>query len=215
MPRGNKKPSLALRRRGVQYVELRSVDINPLEPLGVTAPQLRFLEAFLLFCLLHQSPPLDAEERKMIDDNQMVVALTGRDPALVLHRRHGSSLSLQRWADEVLSMLQPLCELLDIGETDRPYMAVLEEQREVLIDPDRTPSARILAEMRAGGENFFRYTRRLSERHRAYFQSRPLEEERVHFFIEAAKQSRQEQSEIEAGDGMSFDEFLHDYFAQQ
>ncbi|MDS4039755.1 MAG: glutamate--cysteine ligase [Candidatus Competibacter sp.] len=214
-PRGNEKPSLALRRRGVQYVELRSVDINPLEPLGVTAPQLRFLEAFLLFCLLHQSPPLDAEERKMIDDNQMVVALTGRDPALILHRRHGSSLSLQRWADEVLSMLQPLCELLDIGETDRPYMAVLEEQREVLIDPDRTPSARILAEMRAGGENFFRYTRRLSERHRAYFQSRPLEEERVRFFIEAAKQSRQEQSEIEAGDGMSFDEFLNDYFAQQ
>ncbi len=51
-PRGNEKPVDALRKRGVQYVELRSVDINPLEPLSVTASQLRFLELFLLFCLL-------------------------------------------------------------------------------------------------------------------------------------------------------------------
>ena len=211
-PQGNEKPIVALRQRGVRYVELRSVDLNPLELLGMTASQLRFLEVFLLFCLLAESPLLDAEERRMIDDNQMAVALTGRDPALMLHRRRGASLPLRSWAEEIVGALQPIGELLDLGEEARPYAAALAEQREVLADPDRTPSARILAGMRASGENFFRYARRLSEQCRDAFQAAPLAEERVRFFTEAAERSLREQAEIEAADDLSFDEFLQRYF---
>jgi glutamate--cysteine ligase len=211
-PRGNEKPILALGQRGVRYVELRSVDLNPLEPLGVAAPQLRFLEAFLLFCLLAESPPLDAEERQLIDENQMAVALAGRDPALVLRRRRDGSLPLRRWAEEIAEALVPIGELLDLRESGRPYAAALAEQREMLANPDRTPSARILAEMRASGENFFCYARRLSERHRAALQSEPLAEERERFFTEAAERSLREQAEIEAADDTAFDEFLRRYF---
>ena len=211
-PQGNEKPIMALRQRGVRYVELRSMDINPLEPLGVTASQLRFLEMFLLFCLLAESPPLDTEERQMIDDNQMAAALTGRDPALILQRRREPATPLRRWAADILQRLQPVSELLDIGEETRPYAMALAEQREVLADPDRTPSARILAGMRASGENFFRYARRLSEQRRDALQSEPLAEERVRFFTEAAERSLREQAEIEAADDISFDEFLRRYF---
>jgi glutamate--cysteine ligase len=213
-PQGNEKPTVGLRKRGVGYVELRSVDINPLEPLGITLAQLRFLEVFLLFCLLNESPSLDSEERQMIDDNQMATVLKGRDPALVLQRRHRPALPLRRWAQEMMSELQPIGELLDLGENGRPYTAALAEQREVLTDPDRTPSARILAEMRASGENFFQYARRLSEQHRQYFQSLPLDENRVRFFSEAAERSWRERREIEAADTVSFAEFLRRYFEQ-
>ena len=113
-PHGNEKQILALQRRGVRYVELRSVDINPLEPLGVTATQLRFLELLLLFCLLNESPPLDAAERQMIDDNQMAVALNGRDPALMLQRRRDSAVPVRLWAGEILSALQPILSLIHI-----------------------------------------------------------------------------------------------------
>ncbi|MFO7640032.1 MAG: glutamate--cysteine ligase [Candidatus Competibacteraceae bacterium] len=213
-PQGNEKPTVGLRRRGVGYVELRSVDINPLEPLGVTLAQLRFLETFLLFCLLNESPPLDDEERRMIDDNQMATALSGRDPALVLQRRRHPALPLRRWAQDIFSELQPLGELLDLGENGRPYTMALAEQREVLADPDRTPAARILAEMRASGENFFQYARRLSEQHRQYFQSLSLAEDRVRFFTETVERSLREQAEIEAADQISFEEFLRRYFEQ-
>jgi glutamate--cysteine ligase len=213
-PQGNEKPTIALKRRGVSYVELRSVDINPLEPLGVTVNQLRFLEAFLLFCLLVDSPPFDAQERRMIDDNQMATALTGRDPTLVLQRRRAPALPLRHWAEEILGQLQPVCELLDIGGEERFYAAALAEQWVALADPERTPSARMLAEMHASGENFFRCAQRLSKQHRRFFESPPLAEERTRFFIEAAERSWREQWEIEAADDMSFDEFLNRYFAQ-
>ena len=213
-PQGNEKPTVGLKRRGVGYVELRSVDINPLEPLGITLPQLRFLETFLLFCLLNESPPLDAEERRTIDDNQMATALNGRDPALVLQRRRHPALPLRRWAQDILSELQPVGELLDVGENGQPYATALAEQREVLADPDRTPSARILTEMRASGENFFQYARRLSEQHRQYFQSLPLDKNRARFFTEAAERSWREQRDIETADEVSFEEFLQEYFAR-
>ena len=214
-PSGNEKPTLALARRGVQYVELRSVDINPLEPLGVNESQLLFLEVFLLYCLLVESPPLRAEEREMIDANQMAVALTGRDPGLALHRDHPAAApSLRIWADDILDRLQPICGLLDSGEGERPYMASLTAQRQALADPERTPSARMLAEMRASGENFFRCARRLSEQHRRHFEARPLTEERTRFFAAAAEESLRVQRDIEARDGESFEEFLRRYFAQ-
>ncbi|MCB1776928.1 MAG: glutamate--cysteine ligase, partial [Candidatus Competibacteraceae bacterium] len=214
-PQGNEKPTLTLKRRGVSYVELRSVDINPLEPLGVHAAQLQFLELFLLFCLLAESPPLDAEERSIIDANQMAVALTGRDPALVLHRRRAPSLSLRGWANEIFTQMQPVSELLDQGQAGQPYATTLAEQREALADPDRTPSARMLAEMHTSGENFFCCARRFSEQHRRYFESPPVTEEQSRFLAEIAERSWREQRAIERTDALSFDAFLDRYFAQQ
>lgn len=212
-PRDNEKPTLALQQRGVQYVELRSVDINMLEPLGVNAPQLRLLETFLLFCLLSDSPPLDPEEQHLIDDNQMAVALTGRDPALILQRRRHPPLPLRVWASEILQHLTPISAWLDRGETGQPYAAALAEQIAVLAHPDRTPSARMLAAMGRSGENFFRCTQRWSEQHRRYFESRPLPAIREQFFIEAAQRALLEQQHIEAADTVSFDEFLQQYHA--
>lgn len=216
-PRGQEKPVTALRRRGVAYVELRSLDLNLLEPLGMTLPQLRFLEAFLLFCLLWESPPLDAEERRMIDDNQMAVALNGRDPTLTLQQPDAVPL-LRVWAEAIVDAMQPICAALDAAAgAGQTYQAALAEQRTVLADPERTPSARVLAEMRVSGENFFRYARRWSEQHRQTICAQPLPEERLRLFQAAAEQSQREQAALEAADvaaGVSFDRFLQDYFAQ-
>ena len=51
------RPLHALRERGVQYVEVRCMDLDPFEPLGISAATARFLDVFLLHCLLTDSPP--------------------------------------------------------------------------------------------------------------------------------------------------------------
>lgn len=213
-PQGNEKPSSALRERGVGYVELRSLDINPLLPLGVSANQLRFVEAFLLLCLLTNAPPLDAEERRMIDDNQMATAMRGRDPALILQRRHAAPIALRTWASELLEELQPVCALLDSGCGEDLYAAALLEQQALVADPERTPSARILAALRTTGEDFFSYTKRLSAQHREWFMAAPLAPEREQFFRALAQQSLEQQQQLEAADTLTFEDFLDSYFAQ-
>ena len=206
------RPTLALRRRGVRYVELRSVDVNAFHPLGIDEQQMRFLTVLMIFSLLLDSPRIDARERRAIDANQVLAAHRGREPGLKLERRDGP-ISLRDWAAEVLEAMLPVAELLD-GGSDGPHAASLCAQREKVADPDATPSARMLAEMRERGESFAQLARRLTEQHRDYFRGLELDPERAAWLVQLAQTSLERQGAIEAADDIDFDEFLRRYFAQ-
>lgn len=211
--RGNEKPSLALKRRGIEYIELRSLDINAFDPLGLSEEQLRFVEIFMLFCLLQNSPRIDADEACEIDANQGAAARRGRDPKLAL-QRDGETLSLTAWAAEIIEAMAGIAEMLDAGHRARRYRSALVTARETVEDPTRTPSARMLAEMRAAGEGFFHYAIAKSLEHKKYFDALSVSEDRTRLFEAAARQSLREQGEIEAADNLPFDEYLRGYFAQ-
>jgi glutamate--cysteine ligase len=211
---GMEKPTLALKNRGVQYVELRSLDINPFNPLGIELEQLLFLETFLIFCLLHDSPLLTRQEQREIDANQLAAANSGRDPDLHLQRR-GNAVPLRQWAQELCEMMGGLAETLDAAHGDRRYSAALQQQQRVIGDPTLTPSARVLEEMRRNQESFFDFALRHSREHQAYFKTLNLPAKRATELHEAAQQSLQEQAAIEASDDLSFSDYLQRYFAQQ
>jgi glutamate--cysteine ligase len=207
------KPTRALRERGVRYVEVRSLDVNAFHPLGVAEEQLDFMEVLMLFCLLVESPRIDGRERRAINRNQLLTAHHGRDPSLELER-DGNGIALRTWARDLLEAMAPAADLLDGGSAG-PRQASLAQQREKVRDPERTPSARMLAEMRANGEGFYHFARRLSEAHRDHFRSHALDPEREAELVRLARESWESQREIEAGDHSSFDDFLARYFAQE
>ncbi len=213
IPEGNEKPVLALRRRGVRYVELRSLDLNVFDPEGVDLDQLRFLEALMVYCLLEESPPIGADERREIDRNEMETAHRGRQPGFELHR-HGRAVPLQDWAMEVCERVEGVCELLD-SVADGGYRRALARQREAVADPDRTPSARALAQMQAPGESFFEFSWRWTRRHREYFLGLPPDPRRDAFFEQQTRASMEALELIEAAPQPPFDEFLAAYFAQR
>lgn len=206
------KPTLALRRRGIGYVELRSLDVNIFDPLGVGSEQLLFLEVLMLYCLLLDSPRIGTRERRGIDENQVLTAHRGRDPALRLARDR-LSVGLAQWAGESLADMIAVAELLD-GVANGPRTVNLHRQREKVARPELTPSAQILESMRQNREGFFGFSQRLSEAHRQYFRSLTLGPERQARFDRLAIDSLQRQQEIEAADDVPFDEFLARYFAQ-
>ena len=210
---GLEKPTQALWQRGVRYVELRSLDLNPFVPLGVDAHQLRFLEAFMLYCLFHDSPRLHPEERGEIDYNQQTVCARGRCPRLML-QRDGQSVELAAWAAELMERMEPFCEVLDQGRTQADYTEALLEQKAKLWDVRLTPSSLVLAAMRAHDEGHNAFGLRLSREHEQYFRERRLAPERLAELQRLAAESRQSQAAIEAGDEQSFDAFLAAYFAQ-
>ena len=86
--------------------------------------------------------------------------------------------------------------------------------RELVLDPEKTPSARMLAEMRKNGEGFYQFAKRMSQQHYRYFISTPLAGEKEQLFMGTAKESVQRQHEIEQADTRSFDDFIQQYFAQ-
>lgn len=210
---GNEKPTLALKKRGVRYVELRSLDVNAFDPLGIKEIQLRFLEAFMVYCLIHESQQICFSEREEIDQNELDVAHKGREPNLKL-KRDATDCSLKDWALEICDEMQGVCELLDQAREGNPYTQALEKQKEKVLDPELTPSARMLNEMREHGEGFYHFAKRMSQQHYDYFKQVNLSENRQQFYQQAAIDSLNEQKKMEAEDKLSFDEYLENYFSQ-
>ena len=214
VPGLDEKPTLALKRRGVRYVELRSPDINVYDPLGITLEQCRFLEIMMAFCLFHESPFIDAQEQIEIDTNLDAICYRGREPGLSL-QRNGVRLPLRRWADELCDAMTGFAEALDAGAADGPYRTALQAQQETVRDPDRTPSARILADMREHGEGYFHFAKRMSLQHQEYFLGLPRNAATITRLEASVEQSIRDKQEREGSETRSFDEYLRDYFAQQ
>jgi len=206
-------PAVALKQRGVRYIELRSLDVNAYHPLGVDEVQLRFLEAWMLTCLLSESPYLSDTEQAEINRNVLDVAHRGREPGLML-RRGGEPVALQGWGQQILNAMLPVCEMLDRVNGGNTYEDALDDQLNKVQHAALTPSARMLHEMRDNGEGFYQFAHRLSIKHHRYFSARELSRLRSSEFDDLVAQSFAELTRIESAPQEDFDRFLADYFAQ-
>lgn len=211
--KGLEKPVLALRRRGISYIELRSLDVNIYDPVGIQERQAYFLEVFMIFCLLQDSPLIEEAEHAANDRNLIETAHHGRKPGFTLSRQ-GGEISLKDWALELIEAMEAVCALLD-GGGDGVYRRALEAQREAVLDPGRTPSARILADMKSRGESFYDFSRHMSLEHHQYFCDLPVNEELMNDFVRKAERSHRQQQEIEAQQQLPFGQFLEAYFNQE
>ena len=210
----DEKPTTALRKRGVSYVEIRSIDVNAFDPLGVNDEQLYFLETFVLFCLLQESPVLTQMEMTEVDMNLVQVAHFGRQPDLKLNR-HDQTVPLKDWALELCDAMQAVADLLDEVNQCDCYSSSLAAQIACVNDPSKTPSAKMLEEMREHDEGFFGFAQRNSLKYLDYFKSRELSLERQQFFESLTQESLLKQQEIERADSLSFDDYLQQYFSEK
>ena len=210
--RSGERPTKALRRAGVEYVEVRALDVSAFDPVGVNQNKLRFLEAFVALCLMKESPPIADSEQAALDQNHVSVARRGRDPALLLWR-DGRDAPMREWARELLDSMTGICEMLDHGDPAQPYSQALATQAAKVEDVALTPSARLMTELHAG-ESFFDLALRMSAAHKAYFLDLyPPNEERLREFGSQAQESLEAQRRIEASDTGTFEEYLKRYFA--
>src|SRR3954463_5530336 len=122
--RSGERPTKALRRAGVEYVEVRALDVSAFDPVGVNQNKLRFLEVFLALCLMKDSPPIDTSEQDTLDANHVTVARRGREPGLVLER-DGRKAPMLEWARELVDSMRGIAEVFDHGDVSKPYSAAL------------------------------------------------------------------------------------------
>jgi len=214
--RSGEKPSHALQRAGVQYLEFRALDLNIFDPIGVNHDELYFMEILMWYCLFYPSPKLTLEAEQMYSNNQLLTSREGRKPDLNLMHFH-QERNLREWATAICRDMEPLAELMDKdrGDTEKEvYVQALSRQLAKIIDADLTPSAKVISEMQRSDVSFHGLTLSLAEQHTAYFRALHLQSKRANLFERFAEKSHQKQRELERSDMVSFDEYLADYFAK-
>lgn len=203
----------ALHDRGVEYVEVRCLDLDPYQPLGIGPEQIRFLDTFLLYCLLADSPPADADEHERVQENQQRIVYRGRDPELELLNR-GESFRFRDWAGQLLDELAGVAELLDRAENGSEHGDTVRLQMEKLRRPELTPSARILADLQDSQQTFYEFGLQQAAQHASEFRRKPVSPELLAHYRELAERSVAAQREVEDGDQVDFDTYLADFYAQ-
>ncbi|MFL9925516.1 glutamate--cysteine ligase [Herbaspirillum lusitanum] len=206
------RPVQALSARGVQYVEVRCMDIDPFNPLGISLEASRFLDVFLHFLALEESDITTGEEGDQNRANFMATVKQGRQPGLQLHNGE-RSVGLQQWGLELLERMAPVAALLDQQAGGDEHARSMATQRAKLNDADLTPSARVLREVQANGNSFPAFALRQSQLQADELMARPLSAEQTADFVAMAQASLDAQTSMERTQTGDFDTFVAAYRA--
>ena len=208
------RPLHALRERGVEYIEVRLMDLDPFEPVGIAASTMRLLDIFLLHCLLAESPPDSPEEIADIKHNQHLCAARGREPGLQL-KRQGTEIALTDWGLELLQACEPIAQALDAAHGGLLHAQALAAALSALKNPETLPSARVLAAVRQQhGHSFVQFILNQSEKTHAHLLALPFSPAEQAHYEKLRADSIQAQAKLELQDSLPFEIYRQQYVSE-
>lgn len=208
-PKHGEKPLTALNEHGVEYIEVRCLDLNPFAPQGIDETQIHFMDLFLSFCVLQPSPKLSSAECAEVQQNSHEVVLSGRDPSFTLARQ-GTQIKLTDWALDLFESMALLAGQLDEQLEVVHYSQALAEMKKRVMDPSLTPSAKILETMQQEKLSYRQLMLKQAQQMRDIHLA-PLSADESVYWQDLAEKSLEKQQIAESQDTVGFDEFLAQY----
>jgi glutamate--cysteine ligase len=209
VPESGETPSEALANRGVGYVELRAVDVNPYSPIGINEDTAGFLEVLALYCLLKDSPSLFDDELEVVEQNQNEVVNRGRAPNATIIE-NGQAIEIETWVNSYLIQMKPLAVSLDQAHNSTLYSSALNVMQSRVDEVDETYSAQIVKDTIAHNGTWSLGSV-LAQQHTEHYQNYPLSDERVKYFDDLTVQSIEQQQKLELECNLNFKEYLKAY----
>ncbi|MHA3891993.1 glutamate--cysteine ligase [Acinetobacter sp. GXMZU3951] len=209
VPQAGETPSEALANRGVGYVELRAVDVNPYSPIGIDENSAGFLEVLALYCLLLDSPALLDAEQEQIEKNQAEVVNRGRAPNAQIVEA-GQHYEIEAWCQKHLDAMHPLAELLDQANATQLYTQALQVMQQRIDEVDHTLSAQVIADTLTYGGTW-NFGSVMAQQHAAVYEQHQLDPATQAYFDDLVQTSLQQQQQLEQDNAISFDEYLAHY----
>lgn len=204
----------ALCKRGVEYLEIRCLDLDPFESTGISRDTIRLLDTFLLYCLFLPSPACDAQEFSNTAKNQRAVVTEGRKPNLTLIENNNIERPMREWAFDLLEAMAPVAQLFDdAAHQDGSYACALESARQRVASPERLPSAQIMKHI-TNGMSHVEFGLKQANIHKATFLSNALSPLLSKRYSDTAAQSLQQQKEEDMQTQEPFEQYLADYYKQ-
>ncbi len=210
--KSGEKPSEALKNRGVEYIEVRALDVNPFVDTGISIDQVYFLDIFLTFCALSPSPLFDCQGQCDSGTNMDQVVIRGRDPTLLLND-NGIDKSVKQWGNEIFDQFAEVANLLDKTKGINRYSQSVEHERAKINNSKLTPSAQLLDLVVNQNKSLTKLALDYAATYRESLLAKDYQIFDEQYFTDSVDKSHQDQNEIEQADSLSFDDFLTQYFS--
>lgn len=214
-PQSGEKPSEALERGGIDYIEVRCLDVNPFSAVGIELSQVYFLDVFLFWCWLQDSPELNECETELAQLNLDKVIIDGRDHNLCLYQACGSMVKLRQRAEQIFEQLAEVAQFMDNAMATDRYQAAVQKWYVAVQDPEQTLSGQLLKAMLKSEQDSVSLALTLSKLYKEQLLTHEYQAFTEQQFQQHAEQSRLQQQQIERADSVDFDRFLQQYFAKR
>lgn len=205
------KPTDALKERGVSYIEVRALDVNPFSSIGIERNQFFFLDVFLMYCLVAPSELMNQGEHEQTEQNLRAVVDHGRAPDLVLHDGEDKK-SLPEWAQEIFASMGQIAKVLDDANGNKEYTSAVDEEWLKILDPNLTPSAKVLNMLLEQGQDNGSLGLLLADKYKKELLADSYRHTSEEELKRHARESIQLQLNLEQADTIGFDKFLFEYF---
>ncbi|WP_373484280.1 bifunctional glutamate--cysteine ligase GshA/glutathione synthetase GshB [Acetobacterium sp.] len=134
----------SLEKDGVQYLEIRTIDINVFDKCGIAKIDLEFMNIFMLFLLLEGEEFFDTWQQEALI-NEVMVAEKGLEPDLeLLDHRHWTLKTA--WAEDILDKVAEVNEYLGLKQEH-----CIKEMQNRVRNPDTTYAHRLKLLMQEKG----------------------------------------------------------------
>ncbi|CAM2842395.1 glutamate--cysteine ligase [Vibrio rarus] len=211
--KSGEKPSEALERDGVEYIEVRALDVNPFTPVGISERQIRFLDVFLTWCALSESEPMDDCELNCWKHNWNSVITEGRRKGVSLTIGcDGEKLTLQQWVHRIFDQFEQIAKVMDEANNGHDYQDVCNELRQWIDEPELTLSGKMLAQVKELGGNG-RFGMHLGTQYQEQYNQHQYSVYSAAVMDKEVSDSVVKQQKIEAADTLGFEQYLKEYFA--
>ncbi|MGQ8364080.1 glutamate--cysteine ligase [Glaciecola sp. 1036] len=208
------KPTDALANRGVSYIEIRGLDVNPYSQVGIDAHQIKFMDAFLLACLVMPSPGYSDDDHERSKLNMNRVVLEGRKPGLELETQSGPE-ALSSVASTLFDYIAKAAEYLDKVNNTNAYSDAVKVEKLKVDEPEQTYSGRLLSVLKAHDIDNSGFGLSLSKEYKSFFMQADYRYIQKAEFEEETSASVLRQVELEKQDSEDFDTFVTNYFADK
>lgn len=208
------RPAISLARSGVEYVEIRCIDLNPFDPLGIDKQQILFLDCFALYCLLESSPLFSQSDHVVLKKNLQTIVMEGRDPNVKIDTSFYTDIDkikFKDWAGTSLTKIMQAAALLDTANNTKEYTQSVQQQVRKIHEPEETPSALILKKIEETQGNFFDFAMSTATATEKYFKQQKLGHQDQRYFKQLARQSLADQTNLENENTIDFDQYLNAY----
>ncbi|MHC5225404.1 glutamate--cysteine ligase [Ignatzschineria sp. LJL83] len=195
----------ALNKRGIEYIELRSVDINPLIAEGIDIDSMRFIQLFLTASVLTDAENLSQKEYEHNQKNLKIVAKSGLDLDQSF-TVEGEESTLKEALLSALHWLDPIAKILG-----SPYEKSLSLMKDRVSHPELLPASEVLKALKTSNQTYQSFF--LAKAKTLYSSEYSALDSSNQAALESlTEQSLAKRDEIEAAPQIPFAEYLENYF---
>ncbi|TDF39806.1 glutamate--cysteine ligase [Alteromonadaceae bacterium M269] len=205
------KPTDALAARGVNYIEVRALDVNPFSAVGIDKQQINFLDVFLMYCAIAPSELMQGNDYQETEDNLSLVVEQGRKPGLMLSIKRQQK-TLTEWAGEIFEEMREVARVMDKNSEDNIFIEAVENEWQKIVDPDKTFSGKLLKQLLSSNQGNGEFALDLAAQHSQFLENYEYKHFSAEQFAEFSRESVEKQKLEEASDTEEFEVFLENYF---